>query len=527
MSVRSILCSLTAVLMSLMPLCAGAQGGSQFIVGQSIYNIDTTAPSVPTGLSATGISLSAISLSWNPSTDAVGVTGYEVFREGSFIATTSGTNYTDTGRASSTTYMYTVRAFDAAFNFSAQSATTSGTTLSPSPAADEDSDEDGNRPPSRFPPPRITVLTVTPGETEATIRFTTDQPTRATVSWGIREPGDLGSARLVVFQRTHETKITNLAPGTRYFLTITVENERGKTFTLLGQTFTTKPAPDTQDPFMPGYLTATAREASINLAWSNPNVSDFAAVRLVRSTRFYPRDPAEGEVVYDGQAEAFADTRVDTGVTYYYALFARDFAGNYSAGVIAQATVPRPGTIPVTPQDPFEDMPLATMTPPSVEKITLRDFEFVQHGLVLTLTDGAVPVEAEHTLTVRIAYDRVPEVLKTIAVTMQHPERTGETFTFILKVSRDKKWYEATIAPLQTGGRYQVGITVLDYKNQKYARLQGAVVAQIAALAGSSDGGFISYLLNQHWRRVLFVLLALVLIILLWYRRVQHAERRS
>jgi chitodextrinase len=91
---------------------------------------DTQAPTVPTNLQATAISSSQINLSWTASIDNVGVTGYKVFRNGVQIATTSNTNYSDTGLSPLTTYSYTVSAFDAAGNVSAQSAQASATTQS-------------------------------------------------------------------------------------------------------------------------------------------------------------------------------------------------------------------------------------------------------------------------------------------------------------------------------------------------------------------------------------------------------------
>jgi chitodextrinase len=90
---------------------------------------DTTAPTVPTGLSGTVISSSQINLTWTASTDAVGVVGYKVYRNGTQIATvTSGTSYNNTGLSPSTTYSYTVSAYDAAGNNSAQSSSVSRTT---------------------------------------------------------------------------------------------------------------------------------------------------------------------------------------------------------------------------------------------------------------------------------------------------------------------------------------------------------------------------------------------------------------
>src|SRR2546428_2098457 len=92
---------------------------------------DTTPPSVPTGLTAAAVSSSQINLSWTASTDNVGVSGYRVYRGGTQIATTSTTSFTNTGLSPSTTYTYTVAAYDAAGNLSAQSSSASATTPVP------------------------------------------------------------------------------------------------------------------------------------------------------------------------------------------------------------------------------------------------------------------------------------------------------------------------------------------------------------------------------------------------------------
>src|SRR5207302_3485948 len=92
---------------------------------------DTTPPSVPTGLTANAVSSSQINLSWTASTDNVGVSGYRVYRGGTQIATTSATSFANTGLAASTTYSYTVAAYDAAGNVSAQSSSASATTPAP------------------------------------------------------------------------------------------------------------------------------------------------------------------------------------------------------------------------------------------------------------------------------------------------------------------------------------------------------------------------------------------------------------
>jgi Zn-dependent metalloprotease/chitodextrinase len=89
---------------------------------------DTQAPSVPANLVSTGVTQTTVGLSWNASTDNVGVTGYEVFQGGSSIGTVTGTAANITGLAASTAYSFNVRAFDAAGNNSGLSNTLNVTT---------------------------------------------------------------------------------------------------------------------------------------------------------------------------------------------------------------------------------------------------------------------------------------------------------------------------------------------------------------------------------------------------------------
>jgi chitodextrinase len=91
--------------------------------------VDTTAPTAPT-LSASGTTQTTTNLSWTGATDNVGVTGYDVLRNGVVIgSTTTATTFAVTGLTASTTYTFNVRAKDAAGNISANSNTVSVTTL--------------------------------------------------------------------------------------------------------------------------------------------------------------------------------------------------------------------------------------------------------------------------------------------------------------------------------------------------------------------------------------------------------------
>ena len=102
----------------------------QLVITTSSASGDTTPPTAPSGLSATAVSSSQIDLAWTASTDAVGVTGYDVFRGGVQVATVSGTSASDTGLTPNTSYTYTVKARDAAGNVSPTSSAATTTTLS-------------------------------------------------------------------------------------------------------------------------------------------------------------------------------------------------------------------------------------------------------------------------------------------------------------------------------------------------------------------------------------------------------------
>jgi chitodextrinase len=89
---------------------------------------DLEPPSAPSSLVATVASASRIDLSWGAASDNVGVTGYEVFRDGVLHGTTSTTSYADTTTVAGTSYTYQVKARDGAGNLSAFSDSATVTT---------------------------------------------------------------------------------------------------------------------------------------------------------------------------------------------------------------------------------------------------------------------------------------------------------------------------------------------------------------------------------------------------------------
>lgn len=108
---------------------------------------DIQPPTAPTDLTAEATGPNEIVLSWAPSTDDTAVVGYSIYRDGVEVATVDGLTgtHTDVEVQPSTTYSYTVRAFDASGNLSRLSDEAKVTTPAP----------DDTEPPT--PPDRVSL----------------------------------------------------------------------------------------------------------------------------------------------------------------------------------------------------------------------------------------------------------------------------------------------------------------------------------------------------------------------------------
>jgi chitodextrinase len=101
-----------------------AAAGDEYFIDDVVLAVatdDNTAPSAPSGLSASAVTASKVNLIWKASADNFGVAGYKVYRNGTQVAKVTTTAYSNTGLLPSTAYTYKVASFDAAGNMSARS----------------------------------------------------------------------------------------------------------------------------------------------------------------------------------------------------------------------------------------------------------------------------------------------------------------------------------------------------------------------------------------------------------------------
>jgi len=93
---------------------------------------DDQTPTAPTGIVATDISTSQLTLAWEKSTDNTAVAGYKIYRDGNLLGFSQTNSFVDEKVEPATGYVYSVSAYDTALNESSLSETYEVKTPEPS-----------------------------------------------------------------------------------------------------------------------------------------------------------------------------------------------------------------------------------------------------------------------------------------------------------------------------------------------------------------------------------------------------------
>ncbi len=265
---------------------------------------DTISPTVPTGLSATAISHRQVDLSWGASSDNVGVSGYEIYRNGAEVASVNATTYSDTGLMAETEYSYQVRAVDSSGNVSALSSAASAIT----PAQ-----------------PDTISPTVPTGLSATAISHR-----QVDLSWGASSD-NVGVSVYEVYRNGAEVASVNattysdtgLMAETEYSYQVRAVDSSGNVSALSSAASAITPAqPDTISPTVPTGLSATAISHRVDLSWGassdNVGVSGYEVYR-------------NGAEVASVNATTYSDTGLMAETEYSYQVRAVDSSGNVSA----------------------------------------------------------------------------------------------------------------------------------------------------------------------------------------------------
>ncbi len=423
-------------------------------------SVTTVSIFPPSDLTATTISHTRIDLSWTAPSGTVGY--YKIYRDDSSVGTTSAVSYSDTGLSALTTYTYNVSAVDS-YGIETNKSDPATATTEAAPAEEEE-EEDTGGPAFIPPPPEINEdsLIINNGNeytnsSEVVLSLWAEDAYQVAVS---NNPDFSGG----YWENYKETKKWDLIEGEgRRTVYAKFRNEEGSVTEVISASIIV----DTTPPANVSEFVAIPGDQQILLIWQNPSDEDFAKVEIMGSTLFFSSSPQEGMITYSGGGKSFTAVGLENGTKYYYTAFSYDKAGNYSSGAIVSAT---PRRIAPPEEVPPEEVPPEEV-PPEIQYLTLQDFDFWNKDGEITIgEDGKITVDSQELLKVSLDYDKVPEVLKTIMVTLKKGE---ESFSFLLRINPEKTKYEADFLAPEEPGRYDLTITIFDYRNKVFKKITG------------------------------------------------------
>jgi len=273
--------------------------------------IDTTPPTVPTNLAAPSPTSSAVALTWTASTDNVGVTGYDISRDGVKVGSSTTAGYTDATVAASKTYSYTVKAFDAAGNVSAASAALSVTTPAKTPEVT-----------APTAPTNLAKTSATISEVVLTWTASTDAV--GVTGYDIYRDGSLIDSTTTALTYTDKT----VAASKTYSYTVKAKNAAGKFSDASAALSVT--TPDVTAPTAPtalAYTGGTSASLPVVLTWK-------ASTDAVGVTGYdiYRGDSLLGSTTTE---LTYTDKTADYSKTYSYTVKAKNAAGKISDASVA------------------------------------------------------------------------------------------------------------------------------------------------------------------------------------------------
>ena len=239
---------------------AGNRSSVSSVVTATSACTDTSAPSVPSGLSIGSLTQTSIALSWNASTDNVGVTGYDLWVNGSKVGTTTSTSHTFTGLTCGTSYTLGVDAFDAAGNHSSVNSVVSATSACSDTTA-----------PSA--PSGLTVGSITQTSIALSWKVSTDNV-------GVTGYDVLVNGSKVGTTTSTGYTFSSLTCGTSYTLGVAAFDAAGNRSSVSTVPASTSACSDTTAPSVPsglglGSITQTSVTLSWNASTDNVGVSGY------------------------------------------------------------------------------------------------------------------------------------------------------------------------------------------------------------------------------------------------------------
>jgi hypothetical protein len=342
-------------------------------------------------------------------------------------------------------------------------------------------------------------LTVEVSYNSAIIKWKSVIPTISNVKWGTSPDYKDGVLKNINFLLDHRVELTNLKDGTLYYFNIEAVNLLGKSNSLENQVFRTLYLPDTTPPGNPTNVVANSIQTGITISWENPKDEDLDYIHVMRSTDRYYGSPYIGHLVYEGKGNYFTDSDVKNGTKYFYTLFSRDRAGNYSSGSMVDIVYNNTsGDNWGTTLTPEEKVETATSNYVVTQGSSTYDFKM---GSTISL-DGGISIGLKTNYSSDIKNDDI-----WVEIRNSDKINTGEYFFSRIK---DKDGYINVLIPPLAGGYY--GVTIHRYNNNQpqIVNYGGFQVSKLITGGGYSYSWYILWF-------ILFIFLILLLLFLLFF----------
>jgi len=472
------------------PLFVSAQATEDFTI-KVFGALDTIAPSTPTIQSIVPIGPTQIDLRWSTSTDNYNVFGYIVSRDGSVIATTTSTSYSDTGLSASTTYSYTVQAFDGVPNYSSTSVPAATSTPGiPVVVVPESESISGT-----VARTVLSTFSVVPAVTSASLLIETRRPARIEVRVGKTSSYEIGYFVGNRFSIDHTVPINDLEPNTTYYYEVLGYTPFGIETLLRRGSFMTLSEAATRAPENVQAFSAFADGSDVQLSWEIPNtIPPDSRIRIVRSHYGYPSFINDGVVIYEGRDTRTTDVAVlNQYGRVFYTAFVIDPNGLISSGAIAQIFVrPNPVSDVSLPDQPtFTESGTSTVEVevPEIQPTDMPDpswIEIQQLETVYTFASSSIPLSSSESFSISIPADQIVGDFKTIVATLEDPRGSKKVFSFLLRLNADKTLYQAVIAPVVAPGNSDLMVEIYDYDALVVARYMTNIIFSSSENTASS-----------------------------------------
>lgn len=312
--------------------------------------VETEAPTIPSNLAVSGLTVSGLTLTWNASQDNVGVMGYRVYRDETLVDTVTTLTFTDAGLASGALHDYDVIAFDAAGNQSAPASITVTTLI-----------------PDTESPSAPLALTASPALSGMVLAWDASTDNVGVTGYRVLRDGSL-----LATVPTPGFTDAGLASGTEFDYEVMAIDAVGNLSPPAQVTAST--LIDSLDPSTPGNFAAVPGFATVALSWTAS--TDNAGVT---GYRVYRGLTLVGTV----ETTAFQDSGLIPGSSYSYSVVAVDSALNESepatlaVSTLADLQAPSvPGILDAVAGDQ-----VAVLTwKPSTDNVAVSGYEIRRNG---------------------------------------------------------------------------------------------------------------------------------------------------